>query len=85
MCVIRNQNTSHSYYVISAFLLNVFLPSYAECQNITMHSVQYALNIMHYKHFLLLETRWHQPTDQPTDRVTDIAMYRAAITAKNMT
>ena len=40
-----------------------------------------------FKHFVLLETRWHRPTNQPTDRQTDrptdIATYRAAIAAKN--
>ena len=38
------------YYFISASLLEVFLASYAECRKIilaTMHSEQYALNLMH--------------------------------------
>ena len=34
----------------------------------------------YFKHFILLETHWHQPTNQQTD----IATYKAAITAKNI-
>jgi hypothetical protein len=39
------------------------------------------------KHFILLETSWHKPTDQLTDRPTDLSLphiYRAAIAAKNV-
>ena len=58
----------------------------ALCCTKLQYNVHYTLTLWldrPLKHFWFLDTHYYRPTNQPTNRPTDIAMYRAAIAAKN--